>query len=52
MDKFVSREIKRINLRIPHDLYESFKKQCYTEGYSMQKALLLLIDKYTNSKEF
>ena len=50
MDKHIKGTVRKITVNIPGSLYEKFKYKCYEEGYSMQKALQLLIEDYTKNE--
>jgi len=50
MDKKIEKKISSIFIELPSSDYESFKHKCYSEGFSMKKAVSLLIEQYINDK--
>jgi predicted DNA binding CopG/RHH family protein len=50
MDKSFEKKVTSIIAPLTHKSYELFKQKCYSEGYSMQKAIQMLVDQYTNDK--
>ena len=45
-----SGKVKRLTFRLPNDIYEKFFHKSYTEGYSLQKALELLVENYVTEQ--
>jgi len=50
MDKQLEKKITSLFVPLTHKSYERFKHKCYSEGYSMKKAIQILIDQYTDDK--
>jgi hypothetical protein len=50
MDRPLEKKIKSIFVPLAHKSYERFKHKCYSEGYSMKKAIEILVDQYANDK--
>lgn len=50
MDKPFEKKVTSLIVPLTHKSYELFKQKCYGEGYSMQKAIQMLVDQYTNDK--
>lgn len=48
MGKNLEGKVSAVNVRLPHNLYERFKRKAIEEGFSLQKATYLLIEHYTN----
>lgn len=46
----LSRKTKKMTFFIDEDTYEKFHLKAANEGYSMQRALQLLMDRYANEK--
>lgn len=45
-----SGKVKQLNVRIPNDLHEKLMLKCYSEGYSLQEAITLLINLYLRGR--
>ena len=50
MGELVKGQVKKITVNVVGELYEKFKHKCYAEGYSMQKALQLLMEQYAKDE--
>lgn len=47
----VENKVRRITINLPGDIYERLRYKSYSEGYSMQEALRLLIDFYLQDEQ-
>ena len=50
MDTIPEGKVKIISIELSYKLYERFRYKTTAEGYSMQKALQLLVDQYVNNQ--
>ena len=48
MAKNLEGKVSTITVNIPYVLYKKFRLRATSEGYSMQKAIYLLVEHYTN----
>lgn len=50
MAEYVAEKINGYTFKLPKRLVDDFKTTAYVEGYSMQDALILLMERYVNGQ--
>lgn len=51
MDQYSQKEVISYSLKIPKELLDNFRLIVRSEGYSIQDALILLINKYVKDNK-